>query len=148
MRWLLRFLMLGLVVFLLIQLVPYGKDHDNPVTVQEIKWSSPETRALALAGCLSCHSNLTPWPWYTNVAPISWLTTHDVERGRAKLNFSEWQRPQEVDLQDVIDAIRSKSMPPLQYRLFHSEARLTGTERQQLEQGFVKSWTADPPGGR
>lgn len=145
MRWAFRFFVLGLIVFLAIQVVPYGKDHDNPRTVEEIRWNAPETRALAVRGCFACHSNLTQWPWYTNVAPVSWLTTRDVDDGRAALNFSEWQRPQEVDLQQVVDAIRGKGMPPLQYRALHSDARLSDTERQQLEQGIVKSWTADPP---
>jgi mono/diheme cytochrome c family protein len=146
MRWLFRFVLFGLIAFLAIQLVPYGKNHDNPPTVQAVKWSSPEARALAVDACFACHSNLTSWPWYTNVAPISWLTARDVEDGRAKLNFSEWQRPQEVDLQEVVDAIRGQEMPPLQYRAIHPEARLSDNERRQLEQGLVKSWTADPPG--
>lgn len=146
MRWLFRLLIFGLIVFLAIQLVPYGKDHDNPRTVQEVEWNAPQTRALAMDSCLACHSNLTQWPWYTNVAPISWLTTRDVDEGRGKLNFSEWQRPQEVDLQEIVDAIRGKEMPPLQYRILHSDARLSDAERQQLEVGLVKTWTADPPG--
>ena len=146
MRFLFRLFLLLLVVGLAIQVIPYGRDHDNPLTVQEIKWDSPETRALASAGCMDCHSNLTSWPWYTNVAPISWLTTRDVDEGRAKLNFSEWQRAQEVDVQEVVDAIREAGMPPLQYRLIHANARLTGAERDQLEAGIRKSWESDPPG--
>jgi len=146
MRLFLRLLVVLVIVGVAIQFVPYGHDHTNPRTVQEVKWNSPETRTLASNACLSCHSNLTEWPWYTNIAPISWLTTHDVEDGRAKLNFSEWQRPQEADLQEVVDAIRSKEMPPLVYRVVHSEARLTDAERQLLEAGLVKTWKADPPG--
>jgi len=146
MRWLFRLFVFGVIVLLAIQLVPYGREHTNPKTVQELKWNTSQTRALAQDACFACHSNLTEWPWYTSVAPVSWLTTHDVEDGRAKLNFSEWQRPQEVDLQEVVDAIRGKEMPPVQYRLVHSESRLTDTERQQLERGLVESWTKDPPG--
>ena len=71
-----------------------------------------------------------------DVAPVSWLTTARREDGRAKLNFSEWQRPQDADLEEVIDAIRDKDMPPVQYRLIHSEARLSDAERQQLERGL------------
>ena len=113
------------IVLLAIQLIPYGRDHANPPTVQEPKWSTPATRQLAQDGCFDCHSNLTEWPWYTNVAPVSWLTKRDVDDGRAALNFSEWQRPQEADLEEVIDAIRSKDMPPPQYRLIHADARLS-----------------------
>jgi len=146
MRWLFRLFVLGVIVLLAIQLVPYGREHTNPRTVQELKWNRPQTRALAQDACFACHSNLTEWPWYTSVAPMSWLTTRDVEDGRATLNFSEWQRPQEADLQEVVDVIRGEEMPPVQYRLIHSESRLTDTERQQLERGIVESWTKDPPG--
>ena len=146
MRWLFRLFVLGVIVLLAIQLVPYGREHTNPRTVQELKWNRPQTRALAQDACFACHSNLTEWPWYTSVAPMSWLTTRDVEDGRATLNFSEWQRPQEADLQEVVDVIRGEEMPPVQYQLIHSESRLTDTERQQLERGIVESWTKDPPG--
>ena len=146
MRLLFRLLVLAAIIGLVIQIVPYGRDHTNPKTVQEVKWNSPETRALAVDACFACHSNLTKWPWYTNIAPISWLTTRDVEDGRATLNFSEWQRPQEADLQEVIESVRGKGMPPLQYRAIHSEARLSDTERQQLEAGLTKTWKSDPPG--
>ena len=83
MRLLFRLLVLAVIIGLVIQIVPYGRDHTNPKTVQEVKWNSPETRALAVDACFACHSNLTKWPWYTNIAPISWLTTRDVEDGRA-----------------------------------------------------------------
>jgi len=146
MRFFFRLLLLLVVVGLIIQVVPYGRDHQNPLTVQEIAWNTPETRTLASNACMDCHSNLTPWPWYTSIAPVSWLTTRDVEEGRAVLNFSEWQRAQEANLEEVIEVIREKGMPPLQYRALHSEARLTDTERQQLEAGLVASWKADPPG--
>jgi Haem-binding domain len=146
MRLFFRLFLLLVVVGLVIQFVPYGRDHQNPRTVQEIEWNTAETRTLASNACMDCHSNLTTWPWYTSIAPVSWLTTRDVEEGRAVLNFSEWQRAQEANLEEVIEVIREKEMPPLQYRAIHSEARLTDTERQQLEAGLVASWKADPPG--
>lgn len=146
MRWFSRLFVLGLIVFVAIQFVPYGREHDNPRTVQEMRWNTPETRLLASDGCFACHSNLTHWPWYSNVAPISWLTVRDVENGRAKLNFSEWQVPQEVGLEELVRAIRDNEMPPLQYRLIHKEARLSDHQRDVLEDGLTKSWAADPPG--
>lgn len=146
MKWLFRLVVFGVIVLGAIQFVPYGRDHTNPRTVQEITWNTPQTRVLARNACFACHSNLTEWPWYTSIAPVSWLTQHDVEDGRAKLNFSEWQRPQDADLSEVVDVLRSNAMPPVQYRLIHSEARLTDAERQQLERGIAASWTKDPPG--
>jgi Haem-binding domain len=76
----------------------------------EPAWDSPKTRALAVTACFDCHSNETAWPWYTNVAPMSWLTQRDVDEGRDALNFSEWDRPQ--DAEDVSEVIREGEMPP------------------------------------
>ena len=135
------------IVFLAMQIPSYGRDHTNPKTVKEVSWDSRATRALAVDACFACHSNLTEWPWYTSVAPLSWLTYRDVQDGRAKLNFSEWQRPQDVNLEEVVSAIRDKGMPPPQYRLIHREARLTAAQRQELEQGLLKTWASSPPGG-
>lgn len=148
MGWFLRILLGGLIVFVAIQFVPYGRDHTNPLSVQEPKWDSPQTRQLALGSCFDCHSNVTEWPWYTSVAPLSWLTQRDVEEGRKALNFSEWQRPQEATLQDVRRSIQQGDMPPLQYRLIHSSARLSDAERQELELGLSRTWAQSPPGGR
>ena len=78
-----------------IQLVPYGRDHRNPPVTSEPTWDAPETRALARQACFDCHSNETEWPAYSRMAPVSWLIQRDVAKGRAVLNFSEWQRPQE-----------------------------------------------------
>jgi hypothetical protein len=78
------------VLFGLIQLVPYGRDHTNPPVVAEPAWDSPQTRALAVRACFDCHSNETVWPWYSNVAPASWLVQRDVDDGRRRLNWSEW----------------------------------------------------------
>jgi mono/diheme cytochrome c family protein len=146
MKFFSRLVIVGIVVFVAIQFVPYGRDHSNPRTAQELEWNTPQTRELAQDGCFACHSNLTEWPWYTSIAPASWLTQHDVEDGRAKLNFSEWQRPQDANLEEIVDVLRSNDMPPWQYRLVHKEARLTEAQRQQLERGLVASWTKDPPG--
>src|SRR5665811_1851190 len=75
-----RWLMWGLVgllgVLLIIQLVPYGRAHENPPVVAEPAWDTTATRDLVERACYDCHSNETVWPWYTYVAPISWLTQH------------------------------------------------------------------------
>ncbi|MCX7782465.1 MAG: heme-binding domain-containing protein, partial [Meiothermus sp.] len=78
------------LVLLAIQLVPYGRDHQNPPVVAEPPWDSPQTRALFVRACADCHSNQTRWPWYSHIAPVSWLVQRDVEEGRSKLNLSLW----------------------------------------------------------
>lgn len=146
MGWPMRILLVVLVGFAAIQLIPHGHDHTNPPTVKEPSWDSAQTRELAQGACFDCHSNITAWPWYTSVAPFSWLVQRDVEEGRTKLNFSEWQRPQEVDIREVMEALREGNMPPLQYRLIHSDARLSDQEKQDLELGLSKTWESSPPG--
>ena len=144
-RWGVRaFVALG-VVFALIQLIPYGRDHANPPVTQEVRWDSARTRELALGACYDCHSSLTVWPWYTNVAPASWLIYGDVQDGRETLDFSEWDRPQEAETSDIVEVVRDGSMPPFQYKPLHPAARLTTTERDELAQGLERTLTADPP---
>jgi mono/diheme cytochrome c family protein len=128
---------LGTLMALLvaIQLVPYGRDHANPPVVAEPAWDSPTTRVLFVRACADCHSNETKWPWYTNVAPASWLITHDVDEGRAAFNASEWGRP-ENEGDEAAETVQEGEMPPRVYLPLHPEARLTPAERQQLVAGL------------
>ena len=124
---------LGLLVLLVgIQFVPYGRDHTNPAGGREIAWDSPGTEQLMTEACMDCHSNLTRWPWYSNVAPVSWLVQRDVDEGRRELNLSTG----EVDLEEMIEAIREGSMPPWQYKPTHPGSRLSEQERQDLIRGL------------
>ena len=137
-RWWLR-VSLGLAaIFLAIQLVPYGRDHVNPPMVSEPAWDSPATRALAKQACFDCHSNETERPAYARIAPASWLVQHDVEEGRAVLNFSEWQRPQEKS-KDAVEELLEGEMPPLPYRLMHAHARLSDADRDRLARGLART---------
>ena len=140
-----RWVRWGVVVIvgglLLIQLVPYGRDHDNPPVVAEPAWDSPQTRELAVRACYDCHSNETEWPWYSNVAPVSWLVQRDVDEGREELDFSEWNLSQEGD--ESAETVREGSMPPSQYLLTHPEARLTDAELAALEAGLVGTFGED-----
>lgn len=124
-------ILLALVVFAVLQLTPLGRDHSNPPTTAEPPWITRASRAIAVESCFDCHSNETRWPWYTDVLPWSWLTERDVERGRAQLNFSEWDQPQ-PGLATADDTIEDNSMPPWRYLLLHPEARLTDSEKAQL----------------
>lgn len=123
-------------VFVLIQFVPYGRNHTNPPSRIEPLWNSPDTRALAQRACFDCHSNETVWPWYSHVAPASWLVQYDVHKGRHELNFSEWDKPQ--DEADHAGKIVTKGKMPLKkYVLIHPEARLTPDERDALATGLT-----------
>jgi mono/diheme cytochrome c family protein len=120
---------LGLAVFLLIQLVPI--DRSLHPTTAEPKWSSPEARALVKQSCFQCHSNETEWPWYSYVAPASWLINFDVVEGRQAYNFSEWDK-NPGNLSEMVEKIQRGSMPPLQYTLFHPSSKLDAQQKQAL----------------
>ena len=135
MKKILFFALIGLfALVLLIQLVPYGRQHANPPVVQEPQWDSPKTRELVQKACFDCHSNETVWLWYSNVAPVSWLVQRDVDEGREKLNFSDWGRAREKD--EIIEVIQEGEMPMPIYLIMHPEARLTSTEKEALISGL------------
>lgn len=135
---------LGAAALLLIQIVPYGHAHSNPPVTRAAKWPPGPGREVAEAGCYDCHSNLTKWPWYSNVAPSSWLVQHDIEDGRGALNFSEWDKPQ-PDAGELAGVVSSGEMPPLQYTLIHRAAKLSSTERKQLVAAITGLYATDPP---
>ena len=137
----------SVVLFGLIQLIPYGRSHSNPPVLAEPQWDSPATRSLAARACFDCHSNLTTWRWYSNVAPVSWLVQRDVSGGRGQFNFSEWNKPQDVSSGDLADSIRGGSMPPWFYALVHSNARLDSKEKTALIRGLEVTFRASPPKG-
>lgn len=130
-----------LVLLVVIQFIPYGKDHVNPPVVQEPNWDSPETRDMAVRSCFDCHSNETVWPWYSNVAPMSWLVQRDVNRGREELNFSNITAG-ENDLDEVSEVVLEGKMPLPIYLPAHPEARLTQEERKQLGQGLERTFSS------
>lgn len=129
-RWRARALFLGVAAAVVAQLVPYGWAHSNPPVVANAPWPDPETEALGRAACYSCHSNETDWPFYSYVAPMSWLVRRDVEAGRDELNFSEWNRDSDAD--DAAEVVADGSMPPQRYTMLHPDARLSEAERRRL----------------
>ena len=124
-------------LFILLQIVPFGRMPSNPPVTGEPAWDSPQTRALAVRACFDCHSNETDEPWYSNVAPISWAISDHVESGRSKLNFSEFDKPQD-DADKAADTTEDGEMPPGYYTRFglHSTAQLTEDEAAQLVAGL------------
>jgi len=140
-------------VFLLLQLVPYGHAHNNPPVVAEPNWDSPQTRELAARACFDCHSNETAWPWYSNIAPVSWLTQRHVMEGREHLNFSDWNQSHEEhggeahEVEELGETVLEGEMPLRSFLLIHPEARLTDAERQALADGLLATAALSPTSG-
>jgi hypothetical protein len=147
-KWWFRIALVLLGTFVAIQLVPYGRNHTNPPVTGEPAWDAPATRALAKQACFDCHSNETEWPAYASIAPVSWLVQHDVDEGRAALNFSEWTRPQK-EAKEAAKEVREGEMPPAAYKLIHAHARLSSADVDRLVQGLTHTLGTDQePAGR
>ncbi|MBX3011668.1 MAG: heme-binding domain-containing protein [Caldilineaceae bacterium] len=132
-------LVAGLVI---IQLIPVGS-RTNPPTVVEPNWDSLETRALAQRACFDCHSNETVWPWYSYVAPVSWMVVKDVHEGRRVFNLSEWTPAQQAASrpEETVELVSKNLMPLPYYITLHPEADLTNLEKGQLINGLIATFT-------
>ncbi|MFN0101900.1 MAG: heme-binding domain-containing protein [Bryobacteraceae bacterium] len=130
-------------VFVIIQFFPPAPAKTNPPvdparTFASVMKPPPQVQNILRRACADCHSNETRWPWYADVAPISWPVRNHVIDGRKHLNFSEWLKPGETtfsgwsDLEDICKVLRDKSMPLLGYDWMHSQATLSGADRQTV----------------
>ena len=132
-------------IFLVIQI--FQVDHTNPEVRSEPPWDSPRTRELAKKACFDCHSAETNWPWYSYIAPASWKVFNNVKNGRRHFYFSEYpvgtKKPEEA-----IEEIEKGSMPPSDYLLLHSEAKLTPLEKAELIKGLRATFGLDKQGGQ
>jgi len=91
-----------------------------------------EVRAVLERSCYDCHSNQTKWPWYSYVAPASWLVSYDVKKGRRQLNFSVWgdyKKNRQINkLEGIADQVSQGEMPLKKYVVMHPAAALSKTE--------------------
>jgi hypothetical protein len=96
----------------------------------------PEIATVLKRSCMDCHSNRTVWPWYSYVAPMSWMVERDVRRGRDEMNLSEWNQynfnQQEKLLADIASAVGNHEMPLPQYTLIHRDAKLSAADTDLL----------------
>jgi hypothetical protein len=86
--------------------------------------------------CYDCHSNDTRWPWYSYIAPVSWLLAQDVNNGREKINYSEWGNysltDQVSNFDDIAKMVKNGEMPLPKYLFLHSDAKLTDADKDLL----------------
>ncbi|HSE98981.1 MAG TPA: heme-binding domain-containing protein, partial [Blastocatellia bacterium] len=95
-----------------------------------------EVAAVLKRACKDCHSHETVWPWYSNVAPVSWLLINHVNEGRSEMNFSDWARydARQADhlLEELCKEVKNGNMPLSSYVALHPEAKLSDEEKQLL----------------
>jgi hypothetical protein len=106
----------------------------------------PRVEATLRRACYDCHSNETRWPWYSRVAPISWLIVREVNVGRKEINFSDWGNyypaTRRRKLQWMGRSLREEKMPPWPYRLAHPDAHLADDDCQALDRWIESTLTA------
>ncbi len=125
-----------IIIFVLMQLVRFvipQFNPDNPPSTNTVAWDSPQTEQLWRQTCADCHSNETVYPWYSYLAPIGWLVTHDTHEGRENLNVSTNYR---VSANEMVEKIREGEMPPPIYTLMHPDAKLSDADKQALINGL------------
>jgi len=128
-----------IVVLIGIQFIPVSRI--NPPVTGEIK--APESVMKVLRNsCYDCHSNESIWPWYSKVAPVSWLIADDVNEAREHMNFSEWQsysaEDRAEDIEEIWEEVDEGEMPLWFYLPLHPEARLSDKDKETIK-NWVKS---------
>jgi mono/diheme cytochrome c family protein len=134
-------LLIGIVAtFIVIQFIPYGKNHINPSVQEEPKWNTPKTKELFMRACGDCHSNQTKWPLYSQIAPISWFVFSHVEEGREHLNISMWNIQKKQKGDEAAEEVEEGDMPLASYLIAHPEAKLNKQDKVLLIQGLKKTF--------
>ena len=113
-----KFKIFGIIILVVvaIQFIPYGKKHSNPAV------------------------NATTWPWYSKVAPVSWLVQGDVDEGREHFNVSMWGLQEKNKGNEAVKAVKEGEMPPWFYLIPHPKARLSDEETQELIKGLQSTF--------
>ncbi len=111
---------------------PFQEKHEIAAVLRV----DPSIQSILQRSCDDCHSNRTVWPWYSHVAPVSWLVASDVYDGRRRMNFSEWSTYPPTKSSDLLGKICKKvqdgDMPPLQYLPMHPISKMAQGEEQQI----------------
>lgn len=140
-----KFIIIALVIlFVGIQLKRPARTNpasDESQSIEAHTQITPQVKDILDRSCRDCHSNRTEWPWYTNVAPVSWWITDHVNEGRRKLNLSEWGRLdpdlQGKKLRQICDEVADGAMPLSSYLPMHPKAKLSEQDKKTL-----CDWTA------
>lgn len=123
------------VAFVVVQAVRF--ERTNPPVTADLQ-VEPELKRLLRRACYDCHSNETAWPWYTAVAPSSWLAHYDVTVGRRDVNFSDWgaleSEARRKKRKEIGESVAEGEMPPWYYLAMHPEARISDVDKRAIEQ--------------
>ena len=130
-----KLLIFVILVFIGIQFVPMNVPADLPVKEGDALEAPENVQAILERSCFDCHSSHTTFPWYSNIAPVSWFTKEHVKEGRKHLNFSTWNSYDDEKklkyLEKLPKAIKSK-MPMPSYLIMHKKAKLSDADKKVI----------------
>lgn len=128
-----------LVILAAIQLIPVARTNpavDGANSLLGANAAPPEIAEILQRSCQDCHSNRTKWPWYSHVAPVSWVVAGDVSGARRQMNLDEWGtysvEKRQSKLTKICEELKSGDMPDTKYLLIHRSAKLTAQQRATL----------------
>ena len=127
------------ISFVVIQFIPNNLPEvkqNNPNDLLLSGYVNEEVSIILKTSCYDCHSNQTKLPWYSHVAPVSWLVANDINEGREELNFSEWttypKRKLIKKLEEMGEEVDEGEMPLEIYTVIHGDAKLSSEQRKLL----------------
>jgi hypothetical protein len=128
-----------IAVLLIIQLIPANLPEITDNNTDDLLANnslSQNIEEILRSSCYDCHSNETVYPWYSYVAPVSFLVARDTRKGRKHLNFSEWESLSKPDKAEALDELSEEveegEMPMKIYPITHPDARLSDKQREAL----------------
>lgn len=134
-----RTLLIFFIIFILMQFIQTNKENIAQEKNLEMKVDNIEVYNILKTACYDCHSNETVWPWYSKIAPFSWVVSNHVTEGKKALNFSTWENYNQEEKEEKIkDIYRTAyaSMPLPSYIFAHENADLTKEQRS-----LIRNWT-------
>lgn len=134
------FILVLLVVCQFIRIDKTTKPVDPTLDIIVLTKPSAEIASILKVSCYDCHSYQPAYPWYTNIAPVSWWIKHHINEGTHHLNFSDWgnytQKRKDHKLDECIEMVEEDEMPMSSYTLMHNEAKLSAEQKTLLINWF------------
>jgi hypothetical protein len=131
-KWVVIILFAAFVIIQFVRPARTNPPVEPAKTIEANLQVSPQVAAIFDRSCKDCHSNKTVWPWYTNVAPVSWLLTSHVNDGRHDMNLSEWgsydKDKQSHRLRDMCEQVQDGNMPLSTYTPLHPKSKLSAED--------------------
>lgn len=134
-KWIVISLGVALVVIQFVRPARTNPPVDEASTINARLQVTPDVAAIFDRSCIDCHSHKTVWPWYSQLAPVSWFLVHDVNEGRKHWNLSNWPTDPKRSsrrLEELCEQVEHGEMPLAVYVTMHPAAKLSEADKKTL----------------